>query len=271
MSIRLQIVALLLLGSECHAAGKLFYGSRAGMTVTVVSVSNLDTPQAIIDTKHTREDAEGYCREYVQSVTQECIDRQLAIPMNDRVTANCRTGRFVDFFGDSFQFLGKNAPNKEPEYRIRTLRTGSEADGSSASGYATALEILKALCPRAFAQLNFADEPSKQTEQSWVVDQKGMFDTVLNRIVVSVKAPSQAIKGLQGVFVVQSKVTATSYGSNRPIESTHTFYLGKRPQFILVIGHESQQSISFPLTIVSPDIPDRAGVRVGTILTRVPG
>lgn len=51
--------------SAVFASGKIGYGSRAGMTVTVVSMSGLDTANAVIRTKHTQEDAESFCREYV--------------------------------------------------------------------------------------------------------------------------------------------------------------------------------------------------------------
>lgn len=37
------------------ASGKISYGSRAGMTVTVESMQGLDTARAVIRTKHTRE------------------------------------------------------------------------------------------------------------------------------------------------------------------------------------------------------------------------
>lgn len=52
------------------AAGKIFYGSRAGMQVSVVSLSGLDTANAVIRTKHTRKDAIAFCRDYVQKVTR---------------------------------------------------------------------------------------------------------------------------------------------------------------------------------------------------------
>lgn len=54
--------------SAAAAAGKIYYGSRAGMQVTVVSMNDLDTANAVIRTKHTREDATAFCRDYVGKV-----------------------------------------------------------------------------------------------------------------------------------------------------------------------------------------------------------
>jgi len=130
------------------AAGKIFYGSRAGMTVTVVSMSGLDTANAVIKTKHTREDAISFCREYLQKVTKECIDRELGTRLNDEIRGNCETGVFKDFSGNGWRFAGKVRKPDMAKYRLIDLRTGQDADGSGASGYGTAMGIYKALCPR---------------------------------------------------------------------------------------------------------------------------
>src|ERR1700678_127469 len=74
------------------ASGKIYYGSRVGMTVAVISVQALNTPNAIIRTQHTRDDAVAFCRDYEQNLTDECVNRELATPMNDYVAANCSTG-----------------------------------------------------------------------------------------------------------------------------------------------------------------------------------
>lgn len=133
------------------ASGKIYYGSRAGMTVTVVSMEGLDTARAVIKTKHTREDAIGFCRDYVQKVTPSCIKEELSIRLNDEITANCRTGVFADFSGNRHRFEGKAKKSNDDmmaKYVIRDLSSGEVADGSSASGYPTNMGIFKALCPR---------------------------------------------------------------------------------------------------------------------------
>lgn len=133
------------------ASGKIYYGSRAGMTVTVVSMEGLDTARAVIKTKHTREDAIGFCRDYVQKVTPSCIKEEIAIRLKDAITANCQTGVFTDFSGNRYRFEGKaKKPNDDmmAKYVIRDLSNGEVADGSSASGYPTNMGIFKALCPR---------------------------------------------------------------------------------------------------------------------------
>ena len=134
--------------TTAKAAGKIYYGSRVGMTVSVVSVEGLDSERAIIRTQHSREDAIGFCRDYVREVTEECIKAELEIPMNDVITANCKTGVFTDFFGNRYQFKGKNLePDPMAAYTVIDLRTGEIADGSSASGYPTNMGIFQSLCP----------------------------------------------------------------------------------------------------------------------------
>jgi hypothetical protein len=153
-SYKLELSKLLLLlvlvpwSSAASASGKIGYGSRAGMVVTVISMSGLDTARAIIRTKHTQEDAEAYCREYVLKVTPDCVRSGMEIRLNDVITANCTSGDFTDFYGARFRFIGRNAKgNTMMPYLIKNIATGQILDGSSASGFPVNLEIFKALCP----------------------------------------------------------------------------------------------------------------------------
>lgn len=152
MDFRVPLVSACALAASTFtaaAAGKIYYGSRAGMQVTVVSMTGLDTANAVIRTKHTREDATAFCRDYVGKVTRKCVDDEMATRLNDQITANCKTGVFTDFFGGRYRFAGKNkgAGDFGPKYRLIDMSTGEAADGSSASGYSTNMSIFKALCP----------------------------------------------------------------------------------------------------------------------------
>jgi hypothetical protein len=146
------VVLTFLSHSPAIAAGKIHYGSRVGMTLTIKSMSGLDTSHAIIQTEHTRDDAIDFCREYLQEdpVTETCIKEELSTRLSDAVYADCAKGLFTDFGGDKFQFRGKNPHPGEfgPKYLIMDLRTHGMADGSSASGYEVNLDIFRALCPR---------------------------------------------------------------------------------------------------------------------------
>jgi hypothetical protein len=148
---RSSIVLLLLtLATPAFASGTIYYGSRAGMQVTVLSVGGLNTSHAVIRTKHTREDAIAFCREYVGKVTDDCIHKELAIPLNDVITANCDTGQFTDFHGSRYKFLGPNRKTGDfvmAKYGIMDLATREIADGSMASGYPVNMGIYRALCP----------------------------------------------------------------------------------------------------------------------------
>lgn len=141
-----------LLAQTASAAPKLGFGSRAGMEVTIVSEEGLDTEQAIIRTKYTREDATKFCVEYVGKVTPQCINDQLNRKLNDRVAGNCRTGEFFDFHGQKYRFEGPTRKSGDDlgmaKYAIRDLARNEVADGSSASGYSVNIGIFRALCPR---------------------------------------------------------------------------------------------------------------------------
>jgi hypothetical protein len=134
------------IGAAC-ASGTIGYGSRAGMQVTVKSMSGLDTAHAEIHTRHTRDDAIAFCREYVQKVTEDCIRRELDVRLNDVITANCPAGEFIDFFGTRWRLAGRNRTDSMAKYRLINLNTGDTADGSMGSGYPVAMSIFQALCP----------------------------------------------------------------------------------------------------------------------------
>ena len=143
----LAILFVMVASLPALASGTIGYGSRAGMEVTVLGVEGLNTARAIIRTKHTRENAISFCRDYVGKITEDCVRQELALPMNDQITANCLTGEFTDFFGVRYRFLGRNRQQDSmAKYAIVDLSTGEIADGSSASGYGTNMVIYRALC-----------------------------------------------------------------------------------------------------------------------------
>lgn len=134
-----------------HAAFEelIGYGSRAGMEVTVVSKESLDSEKATIRTRHTRENAIAFCRDYVQNVTEDCIQAELSTKLTDVIKADCWKGIFTDFYGTQWRFLGPNprAGQSPKYYLVNTSMNNQLADGSMASGYPIAMDIFKALCP----------------------------------------------------------------------------------------------------------------------------
>lgn len=149
---RLTITIGLLLATGAAArAETLYYGSRAGMVVTVVKKSNIGTTHAKIVTKHTKANATAFCREYVQKVTPKCIADELKVQLLPEISANCKTGKFTTLYGQGYQFKGPN-PDYDPtgtgtEYLLTEVGSNEPLDGSSASGYDVALDQFKALCP----------------------------------------------------------------------------------------------------------------------------
>ncbi|MGY3413503.1 hypothetical protein ACVWZV_009670 [Bradyrhizobium sp. GM5.1] len=151
---------------QCLAAGKLSYGSRTGMTVTIIEMSGIDTAKAIIKTQHTREDARLFCTDYLGRPGDECIDKVLSeIKISDSIRGDCNSGQFVNLSGQSMLFAGPNldydAVQFSPEYKIFRKGDKTILDGSSASGYGVNLEQYGTLCPSKFNDANrlFANRP----------------------------------------------------------------------------------------------------------------
>lgn len=127
----------------------IYYGSRAGMHVTTVSKSGIGTSKAVIMIKHTPKDAKAYCVEYELDYSMSCVKRAIAeVKVGDRVTADCKKGTWTDVYGQAYAFEGQaKSSDLMADYIVRDLKSGEVLDGSSASGYPTALSIFQELCP----------------------------------------------------------------------------------------------------------------------------
>lgn len=135
---------------ETVRADTLSFGSKSGMSVTVISKVGINTDHAVIKTKYTRKDAMVFCEDYVGKRTEKCVRETLATPIAKEVTGNCVTGRFKNFYNEDHQFLGEmksKGDDTMAEYIIKNIATGQIADGSNGSGYPTNLGIFEALCP----------------------------------------------------------------------------------------------------------------------------
>ena len=154
MPITILLAAVFCLAAApAFASGKIFYGSRVGMQVTVRSVSGIGSSHAIIHVEHTPADAKTFCVEYSNDISQKCVrDTLRKTHLNDVLEGDCTSGRFVSLFGDHLRFIGENKhpQDGEPKYRIVDDK-GEALDGSGASGHGYNLEQFEALCPaRAF-------------------------------------------------------------------------------------------------------------------------
>lgn len=127
----------------------IYYGSRAGMHVTTVSKAGIGTSKAVIMIQHTPKDAKAFCVEYEQDYSMACVKRTMAsVKVGDRVTANCKKGTWTDVYGEVYAFEGKSrSSDLMADYVVRSVKSGEILDGSSASGYPTALSVFQQLCP----------------------------------------------------------------------------------------------------------------------------
>jgi len=153
-ALRVTVVGLLMsvtLACPIHAQEDhgIYYGSRAGMHVTTVSKSGIGTSKAVILIDHTPQDAKAYCVEYEQDYSMACVKRTMTdVKVKDRVTANCTEPTWTDVYGQSYAFEGNSkSSDLMADYIVRNLASGEILDGSSASGYFTALSIFQELCP----------------------------------------------------------------------------------------------------------------------------
>jgi hypothetical protein len=122
------VIFVVVLGtSSAIAAGKIYYGSRAGMTVTVRSMSDLDTSHAQITTEHTRDDAVGFCRDYERQ--EPGIRQELAVRLNDVITADCPKGIFTNFFREIIPVSWKKSSLKGVRSRISADEPSDSRDG----------------------------------------------------------------------------------------------------------------------------------------------
>jgi len=130
----------------------VYSGSPVGMYEDIIAKDGLNSSHAIIKTVPSRKGSITFCREYSKDYSIKCIEDGLYNERTGVITADCSTGRFVDFSGGRFQFIGKNNNTNgdiTADYLIKDLKTGEILDGSSASGYGVEGGIFKALCPLA--------------------------------------------------------------------------------------------------------------------------
>lgn len=136
-------------GSANAVDDEIYYGSRAGMSVTTVSKEGIGTKRAVIRVEHRPRNAKAYCVDYELDNSMACVRRTMAtVKVRDRVTADCRKKTWTDLSGERYSFLGRQkSADSMADYAVKRLDTGELLDGSSASGYPTALSIFEALCP----------------------------------------------------------------------------------------------------------------------------
>jgi hypothetical protein len=147
MRYSLAAVVLLSLIEPTIAAGRIPYGSRAGMEVTVTGVQGIGTSNAVIHVRHTRENAKEFCTEYEQNNSDECVQQTLReVRINDDLRGNCQTGKFTTLYGDQLRFAGPNR-RKDDGPKFVIIGASGLLDASTASGYYTALSQFNALCP----------------------------------------------------------------------------------------------------------------------------
>jgi hypothetical protein len=139
---------LAILAASPTLAEQVYYGSRAGMTVTVVSKTGIGTENAVIQVEHTPEDAKGFCVEYNLDNSMACVRMTLAeVKVEPTVYANCKTMMWTDLGAERYAILGRRTSDTYADFDVRRISSGEILDGSSASGYPTAMAMFDALCP----------------------------------------------------------------------------------------------------------------------------
>lgn len=132
-------------------ADQLFYGSRAGMQVTVAATTGIGSSKAEIAVVHTARNAAAFCRDYVGAVTAQCVTDALKTDLSPTIAGDCLTGEFIALDGALYTYLDGYAGEKTAR-RILSQRDKRVLDGSSASGYDVVLGQFEALCPQYFGK-----------------------------------------------------------------------------------------------------------------------
>jgi hypothetical protein len=131
------------------SAGTLGWGEKAGEESTIILKSGIDTSQAIIKAKQNREDADSYCKNYLEDGSSECIDKILTDPREDTVTADCVAGKFYGIYGYR-QFL-----ETENGYVFVREDGTIEENMPGLAEYPIDGETFRALCPSRVKKFNF--------------------------------------------------------------------------------------------------------------------
>ncbi len=115
----------------------------------ILSKEGINSALAVIHAIRGHDGAVQFCRQYGKDYSKSCIDEN-STGKKETISADCHSGKFVDFSGNHFQFMGKNKHKTDDnitKYMIKYLKTGEILDGSGASGYDVAIGIFSSLCP----------------------------------------------------------------------------------------------------------------------------
>lgn len=148
MRTALLAFALVATATSASAAGRVPYGTREGMEVTVTAVEGIGTDRAVIHVRHTRENAREFCVGYSDDKSDACVDKVMReTRINDELRGNCRSGVFIALSGEKFRFAGRS--NTRDRFAAKYILLGREGflEGNNASGYFTYLAQFAALCP----------------------------------------------------------------------------------------------------------------------------
>ncbi len=162
----------------------VYYGSRVGMYHEIASRQGLDTPNAQIVTKPSKDGAVTFCREYSRDYSVKCVDDQLRDQIVSTLHGNCRDKTFADANGNKYAFLGKTPKGNDEimaEFSIRDLAAGEILDGSSASGYDVKLGIYQALCPSSAAAPLASNQALGIERKNTMQESPMMRDSIVSR------------------------------------------------------------------------------------------
>ena len=136
---------------------KLYYGTRAGMHVSMKSFKGLGTRNAWIKVEHTRADANEFCVNYLlkRDNDEACIAEGLRLTFPNDVRADCVDGTFTDLNGKRWSFIGENKNWKKdtaltdfaPAYLFEDEKGLKIESRCGACNYDTIKSLFKALCP----------------------------------------------------------------------------------------------------------------------------
>lgn len=277
--------------NSIYRSGSFPRASCSGWDGTITELTGVNSSNARMRGVITREDFQEFCErmkgEDEKDTVKKCVEDLVAEhrgrtlnPLDLMSTADCQRGVMRDTNEMAYQLVGTSRP---PVITLvwKHIRTGKVLEGTCASGGLLLTEQFKLMCPtlvNRLIQQAKALSYDKHIDNAyisdfWRADEKGIFDIKAKRLAIAAKAPTpMMLQDMEGQFSVGRKVTEHEYKTERPLKFDIEFARQKVNFFVISVStlDAKRQSIE-EMSILSSNIPDRSGIRVGDFLNKKPG
>lgn len=270
--------------NSLYKNGSFPLASCKGWNGTITEIAGANTSAARMSGVVAREDVLEFCARMQgdEEAKQAACLKEQAIQLGGEfglsATADCRAGRIRTTDEKEYQLRGVRDAGLNGEYSLtwQHVRSGKILDGSCASGEPPISAQYKILCPAAVDGLVNQARPyidESYRTRFWQVDQRGIYDTSQNKLVLSLQNPEAGLKAARLAFQEQQIATAREESTKQVLTYDMIFRHSEKEIYRLEVdqGVPRRGARVTKLVVISPTIRDAAGVTVGKKLTDVPG